>query len=382
MNILIIARGVPTDKTPQDGVFEFDQARALKKAGHNVVVMAVETRIKLQWRKIGITEGIKDEIPTYRIFCFPTSVIRRISYRISSWIENKLALLCYRHVVGRHGLFDVVHAHYLPCSSHGVAIKDKYGINLVATEHWSELNKTPLASYVKYLGDRTYNKLDKLITVCNPLKDRIASLFNVDSVVVHNMVDRMFEEDYIPERHEVKEKFRFIMVGSIIYGKGIDVLIKAFDKSKLKEKGVTVKVIGTFFPYVNTLRTLIEEYDLRDSFEIHPALPKQQIYDELKKADSFVLPSRSENFSVAVLEALAAGLPVIATQTGGILECIDDSNGIVVPVEDIDALAEAMVTMYENIGSYDRQQIRNNCLGKFSASAIAGLLEKEYMSMI
>lgn len=382
MKILIIARGIPTDKTPQDGVFEFEQAKALQQAGHDVVIMAVENRIKLQWRKIGITKYIKDGIFTYRIFFFPTSIIRRISYKLSTWIDQKLAIQCYKHVNQTHGDFDIVHAHFLPCANQGVAIKEKYDIRLCATEHWSELNRQPLLPYVKYLGTQTYHKLDRLITVCNPLKNRINDIFQVEGKVIHNMVDRIFEEDYTPSNNSNKKPFCFIMVGSIIYRKGIDVLIHAFAKSGLANQGVIIKVIGTYFPYIETLKKIIKKYAIEDSFTIYPAKPRREIYDELKKANAFILPSRNENFSVAVLEALAAGLPVIATQTGGILECIDESNGIVVPVDDIDALSKAMVDMYENINSYDRQNIRNNCLDKFSASAIANLLEKEYISMI
>lgn len=382
MNILIIARGVPTDKTPQDGVFEFEQAKALKKAGHSVVIMAVETRIKLQWRKIGITEYTKEGIDTFRIFLFPTSIIRRISFKLSNWIEQKLAQKCYRHVLQKYGDFDIVHAHFLPCASHGVAIKDKYNINLVATEHWSELNKNPISPYVKYLGKNTYKKVDRLISVCKPLKNRIFELFQADSQVIHNMVDKMFEDDYTPTRSNIKDGFCFLMVGSIIYRKGIDVLIKAFAKSGLANKGVTVKVIGTYFPYIETLKKLIRNNNLSDSVIIAPAQPKRKIYEELKRADAFVLPSRNENFSVAVLEALAAGLPVISTQTGGILECLDKSNGIVVPVEDVDALADAMIYMYENIDSYDKIMIRKNCMDRFSSKAITRQMENTYCSIL
>ena len=55
MYILLISRGIPSVKDPQWGCFEFDQAKALKKLGHKVVVISVDVRFRFYYRKIGIT---------------------------------------------------------------------------------------------------------------------------------------------------------------------------------------------------------------------------------------------------------------------------------------------------------------------------------------
>ena len=107
---------------------------------------------------------------------------------------------------------------------------------------------------------------------------------------------------------------------------------------------------------------------------------KQEIVNILCESNAFVLPSRSENFSVAVLEALSAGLPVVATLCGGIKECIDEKNGLLVPVEDTNALADAIVNICKNIDNYDRKAIAENCKQRFAPSVIAkqltGIFEK------
>ncbi len=381
MRILILARGYPTEDEPQDGIFEFDQAKALQKYGHEVVVLNVDTRVKKKWRKPGVSHIIKDGISVVTVYYFPTSIIRRISYRLSSYLEQCFVLKGYKYIIEEFGGIDLIHAHYLPCASQAIAIKNRHQVKIIATEHWSELNKEPISKYVNYLGQRVYKNVDKLVTVCQPLQQRINHLFGVDSVVIHNMVDTMFETPYVPQAKQESDPFLFLMVGSILYGKGIDILVEAYNQSHLKDYNVQVKVIGSFSRYVHTLQNKIKEYNLEDKITISHAIPKSEIYGELKKADAFVLPSRSENFSVAILEALAAGLPVIATITGGVRESINESNGILVPVEDTESLSRAMEYMYHNVNKYNKVEIRENCLSQFSAEAIARKLSEQYMLM-
>ena len=91
----------------------------------------------------------------------------------------------------------------------------------------------------------------------------------------------------------------------------------------------------------------------------------------LQHSDIFILPSRGENFSVAVLEALACGMPVIASICGGIRECIDSKNGLLFPVNDTYALAKSIQKMVKDINKYDRKAIAEDCQARFSSEVIA-----------
>lgn len=98
---------------------------------------------------------------------------------------------------------------------------------------------------------------------------------------------------------------------------------------------------------------------------------KQEIKSLLYDSDVFIFPSRAENFSVAVLEALSAGLPVVATICGGIRECINEKNGVLVSVEDISGLAKSISEISKNIELYDKQFIADECKKRFSPSVIS-----------
>jgi glycosyltransferase involved in cell wall biosynthesis len=89
------------------------------------------------------------------------------------------------------------------------------------------------------------------------------------------------------------------------------------------------------------MQQLAESLGLADA--VHFLGPRRDVPDLLNAMDVFVLPSYSEGVSLALLEAMAAGLPVIATAVGGLPEVVTDGdNGLLIPPRDPDALAGAL----------------------------------------
>jgi glycosyltransferase involved in cell wall biosynthesis len=89
---------------------------------------------------------------------------------------------------------------------------------------------------------------------------------------------------------------------------------------------------------------MVQELGLEGRFSFDGSVSDLQTY--LADADIFILPSRSEGFSNAIVEAMAAGLPVIATDVGGNAEAVQDGvTGTIVPPEDVNAMAAAMRAM-------------------------------------
>lgn len=373
----MISRGIPSAKDPQWGCFEQDQAEALQRYGHKVVVASVDSRFLKRWRKIGITHKHKDGVDYYNSFWVPGAITNLISQSFGLFIKEKQLDRIYRKIEATHGKPDVIYSHYLPYSYSALKIKQKYDLPLVAIEHWSEVNKEEIASKVQYMGSRVYNTADKVISVSGSLRNMIKRHFAVDSVVVHNLVGKEF--GYIaPQKN--KEYFDFVSVGSLFYIKGYDILIEAFAKLQLAEKvRLTIVGMGDQYEY---LSSLVDKYNLQEKVFLVGRKNKNEIVDILANSDVYVSSSRSENFSVSILEALAIGLPVVATICGGIKECINQTNGLLVSVENPNELSVAMLQMHQNYKDYDRLAISEDCKRRFSPSVIAKQLTEIFDDVV
>jgi glycosyltransferase involved in cell wall biosynthesis len=368
MYILLISRGIPSKKDPLWGCFEFDQARALRSIGHKVVVLSVDERVRFYRRKIGLMHKVVDGIDCYNYCLLPKKISELFGFNFSSKVSFAHYDFLLKKIIKEHGTPDIIYSHYLTTSYVATLLKKKWNIPLVAIEHWSEINKDKLNSWVKKVGQLTYNNVDRLISVSLSLQDRIVQHFGVNSLVIHNMVGADFFNQ--KNKFNFDGKIRFVTTGRLVYGKGFDLLPRAFAKLNLPKEKWEMNIIGGGEEYDN-LQKQINELNLQDNIHLLGQKTKAEVVDILKISNAFILPSRAENFSVAVLEALACGLPVISSICGGIRECIFDFNGLLFPVDDVDALADAIKYMFDNYQSYDRQKIAEDCKNRFSPEVIA-----------
>ena len=137
-----------------------------------------------------------------------------------------------------------------------------------------------------------------------------------------------------------------LLVGRMDRQKGVDVLLRAMARSELT--GVTECLVGAG-PSLGEFRAEGEGLGLAGRLEFLGHRSHEQVRSDMAGASAFVLPSRAESFGMAVLEAMAAGLPVVTTPAGGIAEFARDGvNALVVPVDDPAALARAIRTVLDN----------------------------------
>ena len=138
-------------------------------------------------------------------------------------------------------------------------------------------------------------------------------------------------------------QFVVTTVGNIRRVKGHDIFIRAAASVVKQFPHVSFSIAGEVLDpeYFHELETLVRDLDLSERFHFAGGVTRLREY--LSAADIFVLPSRSEGFSNAIVEAMAASLPVVATDVGGNAEAVRDGvSGFVVPSEDVGALAAAI----------------------------------------
>lgn len=370
MYILVLSRGIPSSKYPQWGCFEKDQAEALAALGHKVIVLSVDSRFLFSWRKIGMTHIVMRNVEYYNMFLCPGAIANLLGRKFNSWLKNYQVRFLYKRIKKQHGIPDILYGHFYFITALGVSIQTSDNIPLVGIEHAACFNDVSLEKNKKEKADFVYNHTNAIITVSDSLRQSLYRHFQKDSIVVHNMANRIFfdNEWVIPQK---TKKFSFVSTASLEYRKGFDLLIAAFDKLKLPADLWELNIIGGGEEHDN-LQKQINEASLQNNIHLLGQKNKEEIVVLLSKSNVFVLPSRNENFSVAVLEALACGLPVIASICGGIRECIDEGfNGLLFSVDDVDALADAIKYMFEHYDQYDRKRIAEDCKNRFSPKVIA-----------
>ena len=139
--------------------------------------------------------------------------------------------------------------------------------------------------------------------------------------------------------------FRFLCVGRLVPQKGIDVLIQAAALARPKTREPFAVVVVGDGPLKFRLQDLAKAQGVEGFVLFRGSLPRPELLLMLQTADAFVLPSRFEGFPIAILEAWAAGVPVVATAVGGIPDACSSADALLVPPEDPAALAEAMAAI-------------------------------------
>ena len=176
-----------------------------------------------------------------------------------------------------------------------------------------------------------------------------------------------------------------VTLGNIRHVKGHDVLIEASALVLKQAPETTFCVIGEVLDplFFAQLQTRLVELGIADHFHFAGGMTHPAVL--LQTADLFVLPSRSEGFSNAILEAMAASLPVVATAVGGNAEAVEDGcTGFIVPPEDAPALAAAMLRLLESPALLERmsEAARARLEQHFTTEAMLGKIVASYRELL
>ena len=162
------------------------------------------------------------------------------------------------------------------------------------------------------------------------------------------------------------------------------VLLRAFADVLEARPGATLRLIGKATTYAEEERwhQLAEDLDVADAVRFEGPTDRAGIAAALRRASVFVHPSPRETFGVVTLEALASGLPVVATQSGGISAILEDERlGALVPPQDPRMLARAVVRTLARRHEFDPQTLRNAVV-PYSGEAVAARLAALYGEVI
>ena len=383
MHILLIPSWYATAENPVLGSFFREQAHALARSGHRVGVIAPNLRSvrELPAGIAGASRGIvvndDDGVVTYRLEGAQLLPGLRPG-NDRAWVSAGRKL--FARYVAEQGPPDVLHAHAtFMAGIIGAELKRESGIPLVVTEHSTVFERRPIPLFQVDEARAALAESDARLVVSPQLgasMERVIGRAACPWEWVPNMVDPVFLNADLPPRRP-PGPFRFLNVGFLHEKKGQADLLAAFAQH-FRGDGTVELRIGGDGPERERLYEASYALGVADQVAWLGALGRDSVRDEMLAADAFVLSSRLETFGVVLIEALACGLPVIATRSGGPECVVEEDDGLLVPVGDINALGQAMAHLKDGIFDFDPRAIRSRCEARFGEAVLLDRLDAVY----
>ena len=265
----------------------------------------------------------------------------------------------------------IVHAHGHPYLTSLIAAKlaKRYSKPFVLTQHNTFIEYDSIFDNIERLNDlavgkETLKEADKIIAVSNATKNYVLSLgAKPEKVkVLHNGVDLVRFRPLAGKREEMRRKLGIsqnstvvLTVRRLVYKNGIDTLIESANIAVKKNTKIIFLVVGKG-PDLNNVQMKINQLGIENNFRLTGFVKDEDLPLYYNAADFFVLPSKSgEGLPLVALEAMACGLPVIATNVGGISEILMEDYGKLVPPNQPELLAKAVLE-FSNIDLSSRKK--------------------------
>lgn len=377
-HILVIASWYPIDVNDISGSFFREQAIALSKYGYTVGVINPQLHTlrdvkKILQVKLGLNILNDNDVQTIRFNYL------NLTPRINSLIKYlwlKLGLYLFEVYLRNFGKPDIIHVHSMRNAGYlALQISKMYNIPYIITEHSSAYEK-------KLVSKKEFNKLKEVvnsssynIAVSKKFCELLNSKFSSKKWhYIPNIVNNDFIEYKIFKR---EDSFIFLFVGNLNRNKSVDTLLEAFSRIIITAPSVKLRIIGEGPEKLNLFK-LAKKLGIDKNVEFLGSLSRHQVKIEMSNASVLVHPSKYETFGVVIIEALAMGLPVIATRCGGPESVVVDTVGILIDPESVSQLSDAMNNIIINYETYNSNDIREYCKGNFSEEAIVSRLTEVY----
>jgi glycosyltransferase involved in cell wall biosynthesis len=227
----------------------------------------------------------------------------------------------------------------------------------------------------------TVKNADAVIALTEHMKIEISRLYHNEIFVIPNGINL---ESYMDIKKDKKEEIgiKLIFIGRLDHIKGIKYLIESVAIIKKNDRKIVLFIVGAGAERTK-LEAQVERLDLGDEVIFTGEIKNDQIPRHLSKSDILVLPSLSEGFPNVILEAFAAGLPVIVTKVGGMQDIVTEGvNGFLIEPENSKDIADKVICLFDDRALMEKMS-QNNIIKVegYAWEKIAAKMEEVYMKI-
>jgi glycosyltransferase involved in cell wall biosynthesis len=382
MHVLVLPSWYSTSDKPWLGTFFADQAVALARAGMRVGVVFVENRSlrRISFGRLLETHFQKESsssegVTTLRMKGWNT--LAQTLPGASVW--SRLTEHLVNAYVDGWGKPDVIHAHSAFWAGHAaVRAAARLRIPCVVTEHGSDFLVAPLSARRRRRAAEIYRSAAAVLAVSTPLLRSVNAIAQRSlGPVVPNMVDTDFFT--LPPRPRPSTPFTFLSVGNLVESKRVDLLIRAFARLFSRKSDIRLVIVGSG-PREPFLRELARSVAAPAQVEFTGPLSREEVRARMWSSNALVLPSAFETFGVVLIEALATGLPVIATRCGGPEEILTGGVGLLIDSDQESQLSTALKQVMSR--SNDETILRNHAIEHFGNRQVVSQLINVYKNIL
>jgi len=371
-NILALASWYPSRIFLDNGDFIQRHLRSISTLNNVTLVHAVkDENLKSNFE---IDDSINQNVREIIVYFKPSF------FRPFNLIKQFIAFLKGVSLVNN---FDIIHLNVVyPAGLVALFLKNKYKKSIVLTEHWTGFSPERFISfpfYKKFLIKKILRKVDFLTPVSNDLAQKILEIYPITNVkIIPNVVD--VELFSVKEECKV-EKIIFLHL-SHLGNEHKNVLGMLNVAKKLVDNGYDFEFQIGGNGDLTLINNFVEENNLSAFVKSFGRLQHFEVNQKMKNVNCFVLFSNYENQPCVQIEAFASGIPVIASDVGGIKEFMPNNFGFIVNKNDESALYKAMVEVIEGYEFATPKELNNYVLNNFSKEEIAQQFDDVYTKVL
>jgi glycosyltransferase involved in cell wall biosynthesis len=336
MRVLVVPKWYPWPDRTVFGIFCREQARALARR-HDVAVLACDAVWSPGFAAFEITDAVEDGLRTLRIR------YRRPRFRPAAMGCQIAGMLVALHRLRRDGWRpDVVHAHVYSAGLPALILGRLSGARVVVSEHYTGFQRGLITGYDRLTARAAFRYCDLVAPVSADLARHVQAVEPRARVrVVENVVDTdVFHPPPEPRGRKPDGSAHLLTVAALVGKKGHADLLEALAELR-RGRNVTLGLVGEG-PLRADLQERASRLGITGAVRFHGERPKEEVAALMRQADLFVLPSLFENLPCVLLEAMASGLPSVATAVGGVPELLDGGGLVLCPPRDREELAAAI----------------------------------------
>jgi|GEM_PF-213652 glycosyltransferase involved in cell wall biosynthesis len=391
LHIVIIPTWMPIPGNI-NGIYTRDQADALIAAGNKVSIFMFRYLSFISWIKKKLKrEPINNYLPgklltvtTYDFVNpfptrFSTNPIETQKKAFLRFIDRKFAAY-----IRKYGKPDVIHHHEIADFCYiTLHLSKKFNIPYVITEHSPyDPDKGHFNSYeTKEERLVMIRQASERIAVSTIYQNHYEKLFGAPFITLPNLVSKEFTEKPLPAFPKPTTPFHFINVGSFLKARRQEILVRAFTAAFKDNFNFQLTIIANG-PLEKEIRSLVSVLDMEKQIHLPGPKKKEEVLLAMDQANVLVVSSEMETFSVVAAESLARGNPVLSTRCGGPQDFINDSNGLICNVNDVNDMKEKLLLIYSKYPSFNNKQIAEDAKNNFSEQVVAARLEEVYRKVI